>query len=63
MGGETTRDPCISYDSKFEHSKLEKAQLSQTWDGRTKKEEIPSIYWRARDCGIIICRRMVQFNL
>ena len=42
MGGETTRDPCIVYSSKFDSSKLEKAQLSQTWDdGTTKKKKCP----------------------
>ena len=42
MSGEYVREPCIKYDSKFEHSKLDKVELIQTWDDGTKtKKKIP----------------------
>ena len=39
MSGEFVREPCIKYDSKFEHSKLDKVELVQTWDDGTKTKK------------------------
>ena len=33
------REPCIKYESKFEHSKLEKIELVQSWDDGTKTKK------------------------
>ena len=42
MSGTYVREPCILYESKFEHSKMEKAQLQQVFDdGSTKKKRCP----------------------
>ena len=42
MSGTYVREPCILYESKFEHSKMEKAQLQQVFDdGSTKKKKCP----------------------
>ena len=46
MSGKYVRPPCIEYESKFQHSKLEKVKLMQTWDDGTKlKKEMSSIHW------------------
>ena len=39
MSGEYVREPCIKYDSKFEHTKLEKTEITQTWDDGTKTKK------------------------
>ena len=39
MSGKYARPPCIEYNSKFEHSKLEKIELMQTWDCGTKSKK------------------------
>ena len=39
MSGEYVREPCIKYDSKFEHSKLDKVELVQTWEDGTKTKK------------------------
>ena len=39
MSGEYVREPCIKHDSKFDHSKLEKVELTQTWDDGTKTKK------------------------
>ena len=39
MSGKYARPPCIEYESKFQHSKLEKVELMQTWDNGTKSKK------------------------
>ena len=39
MSGKYVRPPCIEYESKFQHSKLEKVKLMQTWDDGTKSKK------------------------
>ena len=42
MNNDFTREPCIKFESSFDHSKLEKAQFTQTYDdGSTKKNKCP----------------------
>ena len=42
MNNDFTREPCIKFESSFDHSKLEKAQFTQTYDdGSTKKKKCP----------------------
>ena len=39
MSRKYVRPPCIEYSSKFEQSKLEKVELTQTWDDGTKSKK------------------------
>ena len=39
MSGKCARPPCIEYNLKVEHSKLEKIELIQTWDDGTKSKK------------------------
>ena len=42
MSSDFTREPCIKFESSFDHSKLEKAQFTQTYDdGSSKKKKCP----------------------